>query len=143
METEAKIQTAVGFPLKIFPEEIRNLIHIFAECKSVHEDYVAAAALIAFATAIGKKIELISEFSNYPSIFLAMVGDSGIGKSTPARWFLKPLREIDIEENTNYRRRVKEAIKAGDDPDEIPLRRRVLVDLTMEALAKILCYGKE
>ncbi len=82
-----------GFPVHVFPTKIQKMIESMVNSLGFLPDYISAALLVAFAGAVGKTYKLrIKETWDVPvCLFLMLMGNPGVNKSSPLKFALKPL----------------------------------------------------
>ena len=147
------------FPVGALPEPLRGFVKVCSKAIGCDPSYVAVPALVVTAAAIGNcyRVVLKRGWSEPAVLWGAIVGESGTLKSPAFKLTLKPLRRAQqaaiqqhAEESKEYEPELAryEADKArwkkksqGDPPlrPEPPKLRRIIVsDVTVEALAPIL-----
>ena len=78
------------FPLDIFPDSIQEMIVDANETVGYHKDFFSGALLSVFATAIGSSNRIdIKRYDDAAILWVAIVGNSGDGKSHPISHALK------------------------------------------------------
>lgn len=137
--------TAESFPLKIYPEFLQEYCRKLSDSTGLPLDYVAGSVLVAVSAAVGKRIKLkVKNFSTAPSLYLCLVGKSGLGKTDPIRWALAPLLKIDHKEIQNYRQQFKEWNNEKENSsDEPKQRQRIITDFTPESMYQLLAAGND
>ncbi len=147
------------FPVDVLPEPLRGFVNVGAEAIGCDPSYVAVPALVVTAGAIGNSYRVVLKrgWSEPAILWAAIVGESGTLKSPAFKLTLKPLRRAQqaaiqqhADESKEYEHQLAryEADKArwkkksqGDPPlrpDPPKLRRTIVSDVTVEALAPIL-----
>jgi len=137
-ETDFSKPHSNNFPCDGFPTFIQQLI---AECTRTYgfnSDLWAAAFFSAAASAIGQAVILKTKYENPPLFWLAVVGQSGTGKTEPFRFAFEPLHNSDSTKFKAYTAALKdfEATEAKKRqfkpslPDQI-----LIIDSTPESLA--------
>lgn len=133
------IDRKVPPPIEVLPEFLQKTIRIWEKAYGLAPDYFLAGVLSAVSAAAGiaYRLKVKNGFFVSGSLYMAMVGKSGQGKSPALACTLEPLKDIDFE----FLRTFKEKMKAFDPEhgEETPIRRHmVLNNLTMEAVFKAL-----
>mgnify|MGYP003293183904 CR=1 FL=1 len=137
METELK------FPINVLPPLLRNIISETHKALNFPVAYIAMSLLTAIATAIGDTcwLKVKTEWLERPLMYVALLGNPGSVKSHPMKFAMKPILERDIQSRKLYSEQLKEyrkRLKAGEDPPKPKCRQRIVQDVTMEGLCKIL-----
>jgi len=136
------ISNSTEFPINIFPDSIVELILNAHETIGYHKDFFSASILSVCATAIGgsNKID-IKQYTAIPILWIAIVGNSGDGKTHPIEEALKYFKNIDEAEYDNYKSLMKDweqSERAGSKP---VYKSNILKNFTIEALANKLQYN--
>lgn len=137
METELK------FPINVLPPLLRNIISETHKALNFPVAYIAMSLLTAIATAVGDTcwLKVKTEWMERPLMYVALLGNPGSVKSHPMKFAMKPILERDIQSRKLYSEQLKEyrkRLKAGEDPPKPKCRQRIVQDVTMEGLCKIL-----
>lgn len=138
-------------PVQVFPEVVQNMITEKATKQSLPTEFLFASVLGAISTSIGNifKVELLFDMPTNASLWIAVVGESGEGKTEGINSFYKPLLKVEAENYKKYTEEVdayKLALKifknlpnserSAEDEPEPPIRKqRILQDVTVEAYA--------
>ncbi len=130
------------FPIDIFPDSIRELIINANETVGYNKDFFSASILSACATAIGgsNKID-IKQYTASPILWIAIVGNSGDGKTHPIEEALRYFKDIDQAEYDNYKSLVKDWQSSEKNSQKPIYKSNVLKNFTIEALADKLQYN--
>ena len=131
-----------GFPINIFPDELAELIVNAHQTIGFNKDFFAASILSVCATAIGgsNKID-INQYSDTPIFWIALVGNSGDGKTHPLAKALEYFENIDDVEYENYKSLLKDW-ETNDRNGKKPVyKSTILKKFTIEALAQKLQYN--
>ena len=93
------------FPLDLFPSAIIEIIKGLNEKAGYNIDYSAASFLFAAAVAMGRtyEAEINNGWKEAPIIYLALVGNAGVGKSHPLSFAVKPLHDKDAIAYLEYK----------------------------------------
>ena len=157
------------FPLGVLPQQLADDIRAQHHSLSYPIDFSALAALCVTSATVGGAMDAhLGPGFSVPSILWAcVVGASGVGKSHPLKFYVKPLFKIVRDERQEYRwacQRIDEKYKqdkaayeaakaSGTPPDLMPLRPEkerypkeppapVITDTTIEALGKTLEHNE-
>lgn len=142
-------------PYDIFSQSARHFCEYVTDLYSCPQDYVVASMVLTVGVAMGKRARVTDgQYTNYPNLYIALVGRSGINKSTPLTKCTQPLFEINRElenaftedlhrvraENKHIKAENKER-PAGDKIDfiEDPKQMKIIgMDTTPEKRNKVL-----
>ena len=143
------IYTTSDFPLEIFPEMIS---HYIKECSRTLQnsiDYMGCALLWVGSLCIGNsiRIEVKKGWQEIATIWMAIVGGAGLGKSPSINSIIFPLEKINGEERRRYAKLKKEydeyATLTKKEKEQVvevqePKRTQFIVDdVTIEALINL------
>ena len=131
------------FPINVLPPLLRNIISETHKALNFPFAYIAVSLLTAIATAIGDTcwLKVKTEWMERPLMYVALLGNPGSVKSHPMKFAMKPILDRDIQSRKLYSEQLKEyrkRLKAGEDPPKPKCRQRIVQDVTMEGLCKIL-----
>jgi Protein of unknown function (DUF3987) len=133
---------AAPFPVDIFPPQLQDLAVEMAEALNSPIDFVAISILFTASTAMGRSValELKKTWKEYPSAYFALVGVSGMAKTTPIKEMARPLWAIGKEMREEWQaHKEREGKKDKDKQEDVPpLKRTIVDDSTVEALAQIM-----
>ncbi len=130
-------QTGNGFPVEVFPSDVREIIHALESKQGFPKDYTAASILFAVSVAAGNGFTINSPYFQKSVIYLSLVGAPGIGKTHPLAWALNPIENFDAD---NYQafKEAKTEFERNDEQAEKPIRKQFLIkDYTPEAVAGV------
>lgn len=134
------------FPIEVFPIHFANFIKESNETLGLSIDYMGCSLLWVFSIVIGNTMQMEVETSwrEPATIWIALVGEPGIGKTPSVNHIISPLRELNIREQRNYKRNYKKYEefekldkKEKERTEEIkkPVNQQFIVsDVTIEAL---------
>lgn len=92
-----KMETA-KLPYDIFSQSARHFCEYVTDLYSCPQDYVVASMVLTVGVAMGKRARITDgQYTNYPNLYISLVGRSGINKSTPLTKCTQPLFEINRE----------------------------------------------
>ncbi|CAN5661095.1 hypothetical protein BH10BAC3_BH10BAC3_16170 [soil metagenome] len=141
-------QKANKFPVEIFPSLFQELIVECNRALNFPIDYTGVAILSACSAIIGKSSKLIVKkgWSEFASLFIALIGNPGASKSHPIQLAFNPLEEADRVSIQNYTKELSgfEAFQAlsKKEKENLPIPERptlvktVLHNFTPEVLAQ-------
>lgn len=140
-EEEATEKEEEIFPFDALPEWLQSVINECSMSYGTPKEVWACAFLSGISAAAGKRFKLLNRnYTNYPQLWLMVVGASGTGKSDPFRIAFQPLKQYDKEAYTKFRGELKEWETTKDGAK--PRWGQLLVnDTTPEALYSILQYS--
>ena len=139
----------IQFPLDIFPEDLQKYIVHSANTLGLSTDYMGSAFIWLTSVIIGNalKIEVKPGWQETATVWIAIVGKPGIGKTPSINQMIYPLREANVKEQKEYVKqyakwREYEALdkKEKQYAEEIdkPVSKQFLVgDITLEALVDL------
>lgn len=145
---EEKI-TRQTFPVEIFPQQVQSYILQSAETLGLSIDYMGSSFLWLLSVIIGNslKMQVKQGWNEVASLWIAVVGKPGIGKTPSINQIIFPLREMNIREQKEYARQYSkwkeyEAMdkkqKEYAEHIEKPVNKQFLVgDITLEALVDL------
>ena len=136
----------VQFPIDVFPENIQKYMLLSDKTLGLSVDFMGSSFLWMISTIIGNtiRIEVKSGWQEIATLWIAIVGKPGIGKTPSINQVIYPLREANVREQKEYAKQYAkwkeyEALdkKEKQYAEEIqkPLSRQFMVnDITLEAL---------
>ncbi len=129
------------FPIDTLHEPAAQLVREAAESVGCAQDFVGLAVLVVAAGAIGRSVSLRlkGDYFALASLFGAIIGPPGDGKSHALKAAARPLQAIDETLREEYARELKSRRVENDDASSRPKPRRIDVDdFTMESLPSIM-----
>lgn len=139
----------IQFPIHIFPDDVQKYIIESAATLGLSIDYMGCAFLWMLSLIIGNsiKIEVKPGWNEICTVWIAVVGKPGIGKTPSINQMIYPLREKNIQEQKEYQRQYakwceydKIPKKDRENEEEIikPKSKQFIVgDITLEALVDL------
>jgi hypothetical protein len=139
----------VNFPLDIFPNEIQYFIAESATSLGMSIDYMGCAFLWVMSLITGNSmvIEVKPGWREIATLWIAVVGKPGIGKTPSLKQIIDPLRRLNVVEQRNYQKQqelysnyIKLDKKEKEHCQEVqkPKNKQFIVgDVTLEALVDI------
>jgi len=151
IDTVANKDKTPVFPVCEFPDKIQRIISELQSNLLWHTDVISAGVLASASVAVGNSVELWhNNRTNKPILWLALVMESGKGKSEAVKWLLKPLEDIDLAANKEYQdakadfdtwsnlpKQEKATDTQPDPPGERPPK-HIVGDITPETIYKVL-----
>lgn len=125
------------FPLEIFPLRLQEHIARVSYVNLFSEEFYACSVLSACATAIGNSyaINVKDSWIEKASLFICIIGLTGINKSGPPPYALKPIQKREKEIYRQYKEYVKEWEKDPNEKKKLPiLTKTILQDATQESV---------
>ena len=126
------------FPIRVFPQVLKEIINEVSRVVGVPADYVGGSILFALSVAIGNSIKVSprqgQEF--ICSLFMALVGRPGIGKTPVLNWVLGPLNKRDSEAYDRYVSEVSHWEQNDRSGTKPVFRQHLISDFTTEAMIK-------
>lgn len=130
------------FPLAIFPKSIQDIIHDLDMENGYPIPYTAAAFFHAFACAIGNSCtcRFMENWETAPILYTALVGGPGSIKTHPVSFAMAPLVRRDKVSLEEYSQQLEQYRSTQIDTrgPKPKARQRIVRDITLEALAKVL-----
>ena len=91
------------------PEPLRNVVDEVTKGYQCSRDYAVASMMVATSTMLGKHVSCgFGSYSNFPSLWIAIVGRTASGKTAPLSFFFKPIELMEREAFANYRMELQE-----------------------------------
>jgi len=137
------------FPLDIFPKEIQYYITESSKTLGLSIDYMGCCFLWVVSLCIGNSmvIEIKPGWREIATLWIAVVGKPGIGKTPSLNQMIHPLRKLNIKEQKEYAKKSKlyeEYLKLDkkerEHCEEVkkPQNKQFIVgDITMESLVDV------
>lgn len=128
-------------PIDGLPVYVQQIIKEYAAALVAPVDFVAAAVLVAAATAAGKNCKVKTGiYTNHPSGWYALVAPSGFNKSEPVKQVLLPFADMDRGNYLRYREQL-EQLEDGDNRDAVHWEQIIISDITPEARNQALMHN--
>jgi hypothetical protein len=137
------------FPVDIFPESIQSFILQSAETLGLSVDYMGCAFLWCLSLSIGNTmiIEVKPGWKEVATLWIALVGKAGIGKTPSLNQMIFPLRNLNIKRQKEYQRDYakwieyekldKEQKKFSEEQIKPKSQQFIVGDITLEALVDL------
>lgn len=142
-------QSALDFPLEIFPEPIQNYILECHDTLNSNIDYMGCAMMWLISVCIGNSMELQvkTAWVERGSLWLCLVGKAGIGKTPSVKNMTFPLTKINGRQVKRYYKELEKweeynslSKKEREDVVEVrkPVKEQFIAnDITLEALVEL------
>ena len=130
--------------LKYLPHKVQNIIWELHSSMMFPIPYCFSAIMTAVSGSIANSKALCTQngYIVYPSIFMAIIGESGENKSQPIKWFMRPLWTRTAEMLKDYNGELdaylKEVAKGNFEMDKPKKVQFIIQDATIEAIKEIL-----
>ena len=94
----------LSFPIDIFPKEIQSFILTANETLNNSIEYMCCSLLWAISVSIGNaiKIEIIPGWTENSTLWMALVGQPGWGKTPSIKRIISPLQKLNSREVKKY-----------------------------------------
>ncbi len=128
------------FPVEVLPEKTQWILESVARSHTVPIEVPAAALLVLTGAAIGQSRALMIKrgWIEYPNLYLALIGRSGVGKSPATKRIFRPAFEMERLWYREYQEQLR-AIEEGNADAGRPAWRQLIVeDASPEALSDAL-----
>jgi Cdc6-like AAA superfamily ATPase len=100
----SQLSNEVSFPIDLLPKWLQKLIYEHSESYATPQELWATAFLSGISAAAGKKFEIFTgNYSNYPQLWIMVVGSSGTGKSDAFKVAFDRLSEINEKRYVTYK----------------------------------------
>jgi hypothetical protein len=139
----------LNFPLEIYPESIQNYIMQCSNTLDSSIDYMGCSVLWLISISIGNsmQIEVKRGWTEIATVWLAIVGKAGIGKTPSISNIIFPLEKINNKEISNYIKDFEKfehfsglSKKEQEEYPEVkkPIKKQFIAnDITIEALVDL------
>jgi hypothetical protein len=139
----------IQFPIEVFPIEIQEYIIQSSTTLGMSVDYMGCSFLWMLSVIIGNSmvIEVKPGWIETATLWIAVVGKPGIGKTPSINQMIFPLKEINVREQKNFQRNYAKWLeyekldKKEREYSEIiekPVSKQFIVgDITLEALVDL------
>jgi hypothetical protein len=131
---------APAFPLAVFPYNLRRYCEEVAWAVNAPADFAAVPMLAAAGAALGNSRWLSVTRSHHqpPTIFAAIVGRPGSGKSTPLDFVVAPLHAAEARHYAAWKQDRDQKEEEGKKAKGKALKRCLVDDTTVEAMCRVL-----
>lgn len=148
IEKQDPIKRAV-FPIEIFPKEIQHFIIESSNTLGMSIDYMGCSFMWMLSLIVGNSmvIEVKPGWKEVATLWIAVVGKPGIGKTPSINQMISPLRFLNVKEQKNYQKNYQKFIeyealdkKNKEYCEEVkkPKNKQFIVgDVTIEALVDL------
>ena len=106
----SELKEEEGFPVSVFPKPIREIISETKATLNYPADFIASAICFTLSVGIGNNfVAKVKEGWNERAIlYMAIIGRSGVNKSHPLSFAMRPLFELDIKSSVKYQKERRE-----------------------------------
>jgi hypothetical protein len=137
------------FPIEIFPLEIQHFITESSNTLGLSIDYMGCSFMWMLSLIVGNTMimEVKSGWREVATLWIALVGKPGIGKTPSIQQMISPLRTLNVKEQKEYQRQYQKWVeyeakdkKEKERSEEIkkPRNKQFIVgDITIEALVDL------
>ncbi len=148
LQKQDPIKRAI-FPIEIFPKEIQHFIIESSTTLGMSTDYMGCAFMWMLSLIVGNSmvIEVKPGWREVATLWIAVVGKPGIGKTPSLNQMISPLRSLNVKEQRDYQKNYQkyqdyEALdkKEKEHCQEVfkPKNKQFIVgDVTIEALVDL------
>lgn len=134
------------FPFWIFPAQVREIVTETNRCLNFPLDYISASLFFTCGLANGAttKLEFKNGWQEGSVLYLCLVGRSGMSKTHPIKFALKPIKNADTKSYSNFKKELAEYHQTPDnDKTNQPKWNKTLVkDITIEELKNLHDYNR-
>jgi hypothetical protein len=142
-------RSKLSFPIEIFPTQIQDFIITANETLNNSLEYMCCSLLWAVSVSIGNaiKIEVVPGWTENSTLWLALVGQPGWGKTPSIKRIISPLQKLNSREVKKYYKELEKfehydslTKKEKNDHPEVrkPIKRQFIAnDITLEALVDL------
>lgn len=96
-------------PIWGLPTDLRRVVEDVANGYQCSRDFVVASMFVAAATMLGKRVSCqFGNHINFPSLWVAIVGNTASGKTAPLSFFFKPIELMEREAFEVYRKDLRQ-----------------------------------
>jgi len=128
-----------AFPIEVYPKIIQDFILNAEDTLNFNRDFFAASIFSAVSLAIGNsfRVKIQETWVSKCNIFIAIVGNSGDGKSHTLKEAYAPIDKKENDFYETYQSELNDYLLSPDGKKEPIGKRLILRDFTLEALTKI------
>ena len=137
-----------SFPFEVFPSHVQRIITATNETLNYATEFTSASILYGVSVAIGNRYlaQIKQGWKEHGVLYIALVANSGTGKTAPLNFILKPFHERDKEHYQRFRTELAtyqaEQSKPRKEQDlnlkQPTLSQHLVNDVTPESLYKVL-----
>ena len=140
--SEKSLHETLSLPVWGFPKEFQAIVEEVTNVYQCSRDYVIVSMLSVVATAVGKRIGLVTKYSNFPCLWFSLVGNSGANKSQPMKWAVAPLKAINRELESKNKQAIEQWEQAEKQGEKPQAERVMISDTTPEKRYNLLRRNK-
>ena len=152
-ELRPQVKKKNEFPVDVFPDFFQDYINHHVYIDGFSKDFMACSLIFTISTILGNKIKMQEKWDTTPIFWFACVGDAGSNKTHPVSNLIKPMRQIDSERLSDYRKEMSQYLKdfgewkgskdknKGEPPEKPTAKQRIVNDATVEAIIQVHSYN--
>lgn len=96
-------------PIWGLPTDLQRVVEDVANGYQCSRDFVVGSVFAAAATMLGKRVSgRFVNYKNYPTLWIAIVGDTGSGKTAPLSFIFNPIKMLEREAFERYRHELQQ-----------------------------------
>lgn len=138
----AELDETITFQMELLPEWLQLVSTEHAESYGTPPELWATAFLSGISAAAGKKIKLVTgNYTNFPQLWVMVVGTSGSGKSEAFKVAFRRLNEIDAQKYAQYQLQLQEWEQNEKQGNKPRWEQLCINDSTPEALFSVLKHS--
>lgn len=128
----------------IFPPTVNNFIEEMVNCSEMNREYLYASFISIVSGFIGNRltVKVKEGWIEKPSLWIAIVGNSGIKKTPTVKALLKPVYELEMEYHNKYIAELsnyRDQLANGEKGIKKPKCKQIIVDdITIESLYEVM-----
>lgn len=136
--------TTFEFPMNFPNLQICDLIMEVSSVLGCRKDYLLIGLCMATSAVIGKKISLKDRaYTNFPSLWVILLGTAGVNKTSPLQWALSPVEDLVAHYADEFQKELKAYNKRHDENQGLPVCKEfILKDTTHEKRLMTLCENE-
>ena len=111
----------INFPKGVFPSIVEAYMYEVSRVKTLPYELLAPNFIIALAYCCGDRFIIESpnrSMEIIPSVWFAMIGESGVGKTPAYKSMMKPLKDYDHEKVREFNKNMSSYISNANSPKE-------------------------
>lgn len=125
------------FPLHVFPDQIQGVIASLDDTLHFKPAFTGSAMLYAASVAIGNSYRIHnSKYAQSALLYICLVGRSGLSKTHPFNWALKPIEMLDTNAYERYKVSKREYDIDNQQPKPV-FKQHIVRDFTIESIPPI------
>jgi hypothetical protein len=137
------------FPLEVFPDELVHFVQESNRTLGMSVDYMGSTLLWLTSLIIGNSIaiQIKNGWVEPATIWLALVGKPGIGKTPSIKQIIAPLQKLNIREQKEFQKQYQKYVEfekldkkekeRAEEVDKPKSKQFIVGDITLEALVDL------